>query len=177
VQAVYPEAVTQHTEVVPSILEQATSITQNTDGTLLLVVPSAHGLTEHDSVQLSLKPDMDASGNLLLDASGNPTFKGDVFETPVLNVNSPTWFTVAAWPQYASKPSRPVMVVGKRVHDFLSVDEDVLGLLALGGIKEVMAEQEVMKQQHQSTMNACMTLANRFSTLLGLNPGFTMPPE
>ena len=69
------------------------------------------------------------------------------------------------------------MVVGKRVSDFLSVDMDVLGLLALGGVKEVVAEQEVMKQQHQSTMNACMTLANRFSTLLGLNPGFTMPPE
>ena len=163
IQAVYPGAVHTHSDVVPSILQETTIVTKHKDGSLLLVLPSAHGLAVNDSVSLTLKPDVDASGALLLGADGKATFAGDNFETRVLKVDSATTFTVDAWPRYATDPARTVMVVGKRVNDFLSVDKDVLGLLALGGVQELVS--------------SFTSLTHRFSTLLGLNPGLTMPAE
>ena len=66
------------------------------------------------------------------------------------------------------------MVVGKRVNDFLSVEEDVLGLLALGGIQELVSSYTTLATVQQSTMTAYTTLSNNFSTLLGLNPSLMM---
>jgi hypothetical protein len=161
VRAVYPEAVSQQTDIIHNILQQATSITPYTDGSLLLEVGCAHELSVNDSVCLSLKPDVDVSGALRLDASGNPTFAGLKFETPVLEVNSETMFTVASWPYYTINPTKEVMVVGKRVDDFLSVDKDVLGLLALGGVKELLSK--------------VTSLTTTLSSVVGLNPGLVVP--
>jgi hypothetical protein len=193
--AVYPEAVTQHTDVIPNILQEVVVVTSSSDGNLLLVLPSDHGLAMNDSVQLSLKPHVDASGCHVLDASGNPVCKGEVFETTVLSVNSPTTFTVAPWAKYEEDPLRPIMVVGKRVNDFLSVDKEALGLLAVGGVQELVAQQQAMQQQfqtlesehktlesehkalqiqHVSTTTSFITLESKFSTLLGMNPGLTI---
>ena len=135
-----------------------------------------------------MKPHMDASGCHVLDASGNPVCKGKVFETVVLDVNSSTTFTVASWPMYEEDPMRPIMVIGKRVNDFLSVDKQALGLLAVGGVQELAAQQEVMQQkfqtlesehqllqsQYTSTATAFVTLESKFSTLLGMNPGLSI---
>jgi hypothetical protein len=159
---VYPEGVHKSTGVIPNILQETLIITKHADGSLLLVLGAEHGLAVNDTVSLTLKPEMDASGNLLLDTSGNPIFTGKNFERKVLEVNSSMTFTVEAWPLYATEPTRKVMVVGKRVDDFLSVDQDVLGLIALGGVKELVS--------------SFTTLTNRFSTLLGLNPSLIMPP-
>ena len=161
VRAVYPEAVTQQTDIIHNILQQPISITPYAEDSLLLELSTPHGLSVNDSVSLSLKPDVDIVGALCLDASGNPTFAGLNFETPVLEVNSSTIFTVSCWPYYASHPTKEVMVVGKRVDDFLSVDKDALGLLALGGVKELFS--------------SFTSLSSRFSTVLGLNPGLVLP--
>jgi hypothetical protein len=177
VQAVYPEAVHKSTGLVPTILQETMVITKNADGSLLLVLGAEHGLAVNDSVLLSLKPDLDASGVVILDVSGNPTFTGENFETPVLQIPSPTSFTVAAWSRYATDPTRPLMVVGKRVNDFLSVDEDVLGLLALGGIQELASTITVqdttissLQGNVASQASTIQSLSSMFSTLYGLNP-------
>jgi hypothetical protein len=188
VLAVYPESVTQHTDVIHDILQEVVVVTTCSDGNLLLVLPSNHGLAINDSVQLSLKPHVDASGCHVLDASGHPVCKGEVFETTVLSVNSPTTFTVAPWVKYEEDPLRPIMVVGKRVNDFLSVDKEALGLLAVGGVQELAAQQQTMQHQYQtlesqhqtlqsqyiSTATAFVSLESKFSTLLGMNPGLSM---
>ena len=173
VQAVYPEAVTTGTDIIPNILQECV-VTQNTDGTLLLTLTTVHGLTENDSVQLSLKPAMDASGVLLIDASGIPIFSGLAFETPVLTVNSDTSFSVVAWPLYATDPSRSVMVYGKRVYDFLSVDQDILGLLALGGIQEVVSSIATMDTSYRSTMTSIETTHIAYeSTIATMNTSYS----
>ena len=174
VQAVYPEAVTQHTEVIPSILQQATSITENADGSLCITIATAHGLTENDDVKLYLIGDMDASGIPILNDSDNSIFKGTDFETSVLGVPSDTSFCVAAWPLYATDPSRIVMVYGKRVYDFLSVDEDVLGLLTLGGIQEVVSSIATMDTSYRSTMTSIETTHIAYeSTIATMNTSYS----
>ena len=167
VRAVYPEAIRTHNDMIPSILAETTIVTKHKDGTLLLVLPSAHGLLVNDFVSLKLQPTLDASGAVALNAALQPIFAGITFETRVLKVNSTTTFNVEAWPLFETDPERKVLVIGKRVNDFLSVDKAVLGLLALGGVQELVAQHKELLAHHQETVSSLAGVSNMVSTLVG----------
>jgi hypothetical protein len=135
VQNVYPEAVTVIKDYIPSVHVLATKYEKvgckplSTDGekyNVIITSPIPHGFVVNDKIKLYINQDG----------------KGDTSDfqcnTDVLEVISDTEFVVKPWDDFAL--DKDLLIYGKEVDDFLTIDKPLIGLLAAGACK-VLSEK------------------------------------
>jgi hypothetical protein len=139
INEVYPECITLGTDILPSILQNATQF-KNINGDTILTVQKPHQLHQGDIVCIHINE--------------------KVLEFPVQTIQSPTSFSIQTSIPHTA--TARIFVYGKKVNDFMGVNKSMLGILAVGACK-TLAQQVVALQlqlaSHQSTLTSLTQLA------------------
>jgi sugar lactone lactonase YvrE len=139
INEVYPECITLGTDILPSILQNATQF-KNINGDTILTVQKPHQLHQGDIVCIHINE--------------------KVLEVPVQTIQSPTSFSIQA--SHSAQGSARIFVYGKKVNDFMGVNKSMLGILAVGACKTLAQQVATLQLQlasHQSTLTSLTQLA------------------
>ena len=114
-------------DFIPNIMQLAISITDPDTGILTLVLEKPCNLVEGDIVKIIQKKE---------------------HRLKVSNINNNS-FDVEKWDDFTDEP---IFVYGKEVEDFHTVDKPQLGLLALGGVKELLKLIKELEQENNELL-------------------------
>jgi hypothetical protein len=131
---VYPSAVSYSEGVIPT----ANCIAQTVlvDSTVQITTTVPHQFSASDMI------------DLLLD--------GRRYNFPIASIISDTEFTVAVWDNYDA--TQEVIVFGKKINDFLSIDKSQFGILAAGACKILSQEISTLKAENMSQQSTIMAI-------------------
>ncbi len=119
VQKVFPEAVVVAKDYIPSVHVLATKYEKNTNVTITSPIP--HGFVVNTNIKLYINQDV---------KDDTSDFE---YNTDVLEVISDTEFVVKPWDNFAL--DKDLLIYGKEVDDFLTIDKPLIGLVAAGACK------------------------------------------
>jgi hypothetical protein len=151
VQAIYPEAISKNKNYIPSV--NSLAITYE-DASENVIITSAvnHGLCINDKIKLYINHD---------DKEDTPD---TTYEPIVLEIVSDTQFKVKKWDNF--ELNKTMLIYGKQIDDFLSIDKQQIGILAAGACQTLSGQVSTLQAENlaqastiaslQSTMNAML---------------------
>ncbi|RFS16885.1 tail fiber domain-containing protein [Emticicia sp. C21] len=147
VETVYPQAITQVTDVVPDIYTLAETVVFNeTAQTLTCALAKAYDLKIGEKLQFI-----------------HPT--AGIIKAEVIAVSG-NRFTVKDW----QHPTDKIFVYGREVNDFRSVDYEAISMLGISAIQQLAKENEELKAKNKETDRKFEQLSARLEALEGQLP-------
>ena len=142
VQEVFPNAVSASTDFIPDVYELSETTTHDAGrGELTVTTAKEHGFAVGDTMRV------------LLDEGGWQ-------EMPILAVADARTFTVPA-----DAPADKVFVFGKKVHDFLSIDYEAIGMLNVSATQELARQVESLRAENATLQEKIRKVTAENATL------------
>jgi len=145
VQKVYPEAVGTNTDFVPSVYSLAT---YELSGNVIITSEVITGFSVNDKVRLFINTD------------SNIDTADYIYDTNVLEIISDTQFTVAAWDKF--ELGKDLLIYGKEVDDFLTVDKQQIGILAAGACKVLSGQVSTLQQENVELRSTIAAILDKY---------------
>ncbi|RFS16889.1 tail fiber domain-containing protein [Emticicia sp. C21] len=142
VEKVYPQAVTQGTDVVPDIYVLAENVVYDkTNQTLKCSLRKSYDVKVGEKLQF-IHPTAGKVKSEVIDVSGNS-------------------FTVKDW----QLPTDKIFVYGREVNDFRSVDYEALSMLGISAIQQLARENEELKAKSEAVLKKNEEFSKKFEQL------------
>jgi hypothetical protein len=145
IASIIPKIISRHSEVIPNIFTIATTHTklENTMIHIIVDYKQSVDIIEGSTVRL------------IIEKTGNE--QEITYDNTIVNLTL-TSFDIKAWEKY--DPTDKVFVYGTKVQNFLCIDKQQLGLIALGGVKELYQHVKVLQSPD-------ITIGNRTDPTVG----------